>query len=394
MHVKASLHKILNSAIHKSRLKSLVPVIEAIVNSKILKLTQLGRALKVNGNERAGIRRIDRLLANPFYQEKNDVIYEAITRFAVGSKTRPIILVDWTSLPNSQHCSEGGEQCCLRAALAAPGRSITLYDEVHSKKKDSNPTVHQKFLKRLSKMLPEECVPIIVTDAGFKIPWFKSVRKLGWDFIGRVRGETYYDEGEGFKNKLKTLHERASSTAKFLGEIILAKTNAYKTNLYLYKHPLQRRHKKRKDGAIAKDRHSIKHASGYKEPWVLASSLSGSKLTAAKVVKLYKYRMSIEECFRDTKSTQYGFSFNENITIKKERYIVWLLLSALASLIAWVVGYRAEQENLHLKFQANTYKHRRVLSFFFLGCQVLRKKLIFPLNFNRIPTEAWSLGYE
>jgi len=394
MHVRTSLHKILNSAIHKSRIKSLTPIIEAIINSKILKLTQLGRALNTPGEERAGIRRVDRLLANTYYQENSDVVYEAITRFTIGSKTEPVILVDWTGMPNSIHHSEGGEQCCLRAALAAPGRSITLYDEVHSKKKEANPTVHKNFLKRLSKMLPDNCKPIIITDAGFKIPWFKAVVSLGWDYVGRVRGETYYDEGKGFENKLKALHKRATSTAKFLGEITLAKTKSFKTNLYMYKHKLQGRHKKRKDGQIATDKDSRKNASSYKEPWVLASSFSGSKLVAKKVVKLYKFRMSIEEGFRDVKSTQYGFSLRENVTIRKKRYIVWLMISALASLIAWVVGYRAEQENLHLKFQANTYKHRRVLSFFFLGCQVIRKKLKFPINLTEIPTEAWSVSYE
>jgi hypothetical protein len=29
--------------------------------------------------------------------------------------------------------------------------------------------------------------PIIVTDAGFKVPWFRQILKLGWDFVGRTR---------------------------------------------------------------------------------------------------------------------------------------------------------------------------------------------------------------
>jgi len=28
---------------------------------------------------------------------------------------------------------------------------------------------------------------IIVTDAGFRCPWFQQVREVGWDFVGRVR---------------------------------------------------------------------------------------------------------------------------------------------------------------------------------------------------------------
>ncbi len=393
MHVKPSLHKILDSAIHKSRIKSLNPIIEAIVNSKQLNLTQLGRALDTGVEERAGIRRVDRLLANKYYQEKSGLIYEQITRFAIGTKTCPVILVDWSSLPNSLHMSEEGEQCCLRAALAATGRSITLYEEVHSKKKEGCPKVHKTFLAQLAKMLPKGCKPVIVTDAGFKVPWFKSVEALGWDYIGRTRGEICYDEGEGY-NKLKALYPRATSSPKPLGEISLTKAKGYKTNCYLYKHELKGRHKYQRDGKTAKDKDSLKRARGYKEPWILVSSLKRSKVAAKKIVKIYKIRMTIEESFRDTKSEKYGFSLRENRTIKVKRYIVWLMLSALASLIAWVVGYRAEQLGLHLKFQANTYKHRRVLSFFFLGCQVLRKKIKFPINLSAIPAEAWELSYE
>src|SRR5688500_10759702 len=31
---------------------------------------------------------------------------------------------------------------------------------------------------------------IQVTDAGFRAPWFRAVRRLRWDWIGRVRGRT------------------------------------------------------------------------------------------------------------------------------------------------------------------------------------------------------------
>ena len=119
--------------------------------------------------------------------------------------------------------------------------------------------------------------------------------------------------------------------------------------------------------------HSINHARGYREPWILVSSLKGFS-GVNRVIKIYKFRMTIEGSFRDQKSTQFGLSMNDNVTLKAERYIVWLLLASLASFIAWVVGYAAEQKKLHYDFQANTYRHRRVLSFFYLDCQIIRKK--------------------
>lgn len=101
----------------------------------------------------------------------------------------------------------------------------------------------------------------------------------------------------------------------------------------------------------------------------------------------YKKRMTIEENFRDTKSTKYGFSFDKNEPIKPERFTVWLMLAALASLVCWLTGAAAEQLNLHHDFQANSYKHRRVLSFFYLGCQVIRKKIHTPIDWKLIYKE-------
>lgn len=78
-----------------------------------------------------------------------------------------LILVDWTALPNSQHTTENGEHCVLRASLISEGRS-TLYEEAHSKRKEGNDTIHQEFLNKLKSVLPRVCRPYIVTYAGFK----------------------------------------------------------------------------------------------------------------------------------------------------------------------------------------------------------------------------------
>ena len=43
--------------------------------------------------------------------------------------------------------------------------------------------------------------------------------------------------------------------------------------------------------------------------------------------------MTIEGSFRDLKSTEFGLNFNENKTLKAERYTVWLMLASLALLL-------------------------------------------------------------
>jgi hypothetical protein len=58
----------------------------------------------------------------------------------------------------------------LRASVPIEGRSLTLYEEVHTLKSKEKPKVHEQFLKTLQKMLPPRCRPILVTDAGFRTP--------------------------------------------------------------------------------------------------------------------------------------------------------------------------------------------------------------------------------
>ena len=71
MHVTKIITQLLSGVIHKTRVQSLIPIITAIITSKQLRLTQLGRNLNSGGKERSDIRRIDRLLANSYYQTQS-----------------------------------------------------------------------------------------------------------------------------------------------------------------------------------------------------------------------------------------------------------------------------------------------------------------------------------
>lgn len=90
-------------------------------------------------------------------------------------------------------------------------------------------------------------------------------------------------------------------------------------------------------------------------------------MSAAQIVALYARRMQIEETFRDTKSTRFGLSLKYARTKSDSRADVLLLLASIAHLIAIVLGVLAEAAQLHLRFQANTVKNKRVLSFAMLG---------------------------
>jgi len=391
MHVEGIVQELLGTAIHKTRIRTLSVLVEGIIRCKELKLTALGRQIKINGKECSAINRVDRALGNQFYQIHFIDIYGAIAQKAIGQMRAPLLVVDWSSIPGS-HLTVSGEQCLLRAALVAQGRSITLYEEVHPKSMEGNAKIHREFLAHLNKLVPIACRPCILTDAGFKNPWFKAVLALGWDYIGRLNRTVHYDDGTGFK-PLSELLQQATTKPQAIGSVIVAKTNPITTQLYTYKKIAKGRKHRGKTGTILKNKQSRKNAKSNSEPWILASSLTGDNIEQ-RIIKYYKLRMTIEESFRDTKSQRYGLGMNENVTINVARYIVWLMLAALACFIAWVVGYSAEKLKLHHDFQANTYRSRRVLSFFFLGCQIIRKKIDIPINLNSCLCDTWGILYE
>ncbi|MFT6779819.1 MAG: hypothetical protein ACJAV1_003763 [Paraglaciecola sp.] len=79
----------------------------------------------------------------------------------------------------------------IRASIATQRRSLTLYEEIHPLSLKENSKTHWLFMQKLKAMSPQNVTPVIVTDAGFRIPWFTLVESLGWDFVGRVRNKTF-----------------------------------------------------------------------------------------------------------------------------------------------------------------------------------------------------------
>ena len=72
-----------------------------------------------------------------------------------------------------------------------------------------------------NKVLPRDCKPIIVTDAGFKTPWFRSVLAQGWDFVGRTRLPNFYSvDGESWQC-ITHLYKKATQHAQaFVGTLL------------------------------------------------------------------------------------------------------------------------------------------------------------------------------
>jgi Transposase DDE domain len=358
-HIVARVMGELAQQIHPKRLTAILVVIDGIVRAGRLSLTTVGRALRSRARIKYSIKRVDRLLGNQSFRAERWLQFNAICRYLLGDARRPVIVVDWTKVV--------GEFQALYAAVPVGGRAQPLYFEVHPERRMETARVHARFLRNLRDVLPTGCRPILVTDAGFHGPFFREVLRLGWDYVGRLRGRTTMRKSDRRRRtNVCRLYRRAATTATDLGAFKLyRKVQSLDARLVLVRRPRSVAHPWRR--RLSADHSSTMRAG--KDPWLLVTSLSAE--SAATVVRLYSLRMQIEESFRDTKNHRFGWALRDVRSSSVERLEALLLLSVLAMLAVTLIGMATERRGLQRWYQANTVTHR-VLSHFVLGMAVTR----------------------
>lgn len=346
--------------VHIARWMAITVVVDGIIQSGRLSLSAIGRATLGRARPKHNIKRVDRLLANAHLRGERWMLFESVAVWLLGDTPRPVILVDWTKVTDGFHA--------LVAAVPIGGRALPIYEEVHAEARLGNHRVHVRFLRALRDILPRGCQPIIVTDAGFQGPFFREVRKLGWHFLGRLRGTGKACFPSGGKPVTRQyLYGLATLVPQDLG---------HECQLYSWSQSLQARlvlvRARRKPGRPSRPRTATQAAlrARGRDPWLLATSLTD--VTAEQVVNAYALRMKIEETFRDAKNHRFGWSLRHVRSGSAERLTILLLLASLAIIAVTMLGFEAERRRLHRGYQANTVKHR-VLSFFVLGLAVLRR---------------------
>jgi hypothetical protein len=370
MQVVSFLHKFVSPALpnmHKTRLNALIDTTGSLLNESQLTLTDLGRHMRGTAKVKHKIKRVDRLLSNKILHVERFDIYQALINRIFAHLTEALIIVDWSGC-----CSQ--ERWILQASLVASGRSIPIYREIHPLKLISNLNIEKQFLDRLHKMIPKTINVIILTDAGFRLPFLKYVRSYGWDFVARIRAPLQFSFNEINWQKIKEYNGKIAHSPTYLGKAFLGKQQHYSVELFGYQGQLKGRkmYRKKYHANMYPDK-NIKYGRSHREPWVIATSLLGGEAIAQRVINIYKKRMQIEQNFRDEKNPRWGFGLRMSRTENIQRLEILLLISFIATVILWLIGNLAESKNMHRDFQANSYRHKRVLSVFSLGIQIIRQ---------------------
>jgi hypothetical protein len=338
------------------------------MTGKKLSVTGLGRAICNHTRTKHNIKRADRLIGSAALNQDRYVICTALAKTLLGPQRRPVILIDWSDLGKDR------EFHLLRASIPVNGRALTIYEESHRQRYEGNPRVHKRFLRRLKSILPPDCHPIIVTDAGFRTPWLRAVEEMGWDFVGRVGGHMMLSpQDEEDWVRVEQVFETATTRGRYIGKVDLVRNNPLTCHAYLVRKKKKSRIKKTAFGERCRMKHSEKNAHRERTPWLIVTSLDNTYANTRQIINLYKTRMQIEEGFRDIKNSRWGLAFNEARCTTTHRYENLLLVAHLASFAVWLIGKIAESKQWHRHYQANTVKTEKVLSTFFLGLEVIKR---------------------
>ncbi len=382
------LHDLLKNQcpnLHQKRLSSLMVAVQSLLDGQQLSLTELGRNISGPVSAKHNIKRIDRLLGNQaLYSERLD-IYRWHANLLCGANPMPIVLIDWSDV------REQMRHQTLRASISFEGRSVILYERVFPFSQYNSPVSHNPFLRELATILPKRCCPLIITDAGYRNTWFREVEKLGWFWLGRIRGELGFREsGQSKWRSNKTFYPSANEKARYLGFGDLGRKSPIEAYLHLFK----ARSKGRKDQRSSKaGRHhnaQQNYRDSSKEPWLLATNLPAESMTSKQLVNLYAKRMQIEESFRDIKSPQYGLGLRHSNTRCTKRFDILLLIAMLAEWVLRLIGFIATKHNWARQFQANTIRNRPVLSLIRLGREVRKRSQHYQINEDDI---RWAIRH-
>ena len=350
---------------HAYRRRLLCELTLTLVRSGRGWLTALGRDLRSPAHAKHRIKRVDRFVGNARLHADLPQAYQSLCQWVIQS-ARPVILVDWTTLTDTHWL--------LVASVPCQGRAHIIVQEAHKKKRVATPQVQRPFLTALSRIVPPECTPIVISDAGFMGPWFGGVRTLGWDFVGRLPSNVTITTPHKKEQKVATLRPQRCDKPEHLGVCAVTKSQPYQASLVIVrqrKKGVGRRRSRRCGTGMNSILHT-RYKRCIRSTWTLVTSLH--QKSASQIVALYKSRMQCEEAFRDAKNLKLGLGLARSLSRDPKRLQVLALLVALAHFVTTVLGRLAHSQQLHKTIQANTLTHRRVFSIPRLGALAYRLK--------------------
>lgn len=344
------------SSIHAARQDVWCAAVLAVMSGQWLSLSRLARGLMGAGTLKAALKRVDRLVGNArIAREAHDIGAALIRRLCPG--TQPVVIaVDWSAV------APGGKFVELRAALvhAGMGRGLTIYQRVYPVSKLGSPRCEDDLLRRLHQCIPASQAVIIVTDAGFRRPWFTHIERLGWMWVGRIRSGVQLSRDHAHWEDARGWFAQATGKAQRRYGCALTRRYRFACDMVLVRRRVRaaKHYQRAGHGSTPKARREARARAP--EPWLLAHSPKLRGYQAEQIVAWYAQRMQIEENFRDHKSPQFGMGLQVSQSRSAQRLLGLLVIGTLAAFLLWHLGQLAEAEGMHRRFKVTTRKTREI----------------------------------
>lgn len=353
--VQAFIGSRLNS-IHAARRDLWCAAVLAVTSGQWLSLSRLARGIMGTGSLKAALKRVDRLIGNARIGREAHLIGAALVR-SLCRGTQPIVIaVDWSEV------APGGKFVELRAALvqAGMGRGLTIYQRVYPISKLGDAGCETVLLRTLHEWIPADRTVIIVTDAGFRRPWFIQIERLGWMWIGRIRSGVQVSRDHTHWEDARDWFAQATGKAQRWCGCALTRSYRFACDMVLVRRRARRGKRYRRAGHGSTPKAQREARASAHEPWLLAHARALHGYAPQQIVGWYARRMQIEENFRDHKSPEFGMGLQVSQSRSAPRLLGLLLVGTLAAFLLWHLGQLAETEGVHRRFKVTTRKTREI----------------------------------
>ena len=360
---------------HGSRRSVLAALATAAMSGSSLTLSRLARGIRGAGLVKSAVNRVDRFIGNARIGQEADLLGAALTGLLRNMVPSLMVAVDWSAV------SPAGRFVELRAAVTWPGmgRALTVFQEVHPLAKLGNAQIEQAFLERLSRWIGGNTHVTVISDAGFRRPWYLQVEKYGWSFVGRLRGSVQFSRDGCTFAPATAWFEHARTKAVRWKDCTLTQRFPFLLDVVAYKAPTVGRKSYRAHTHRAGGRAPQEARVSAREPWLLATSRDLRGYRPDEIVALYRQRMQIEECFRDNKSLAFGMGQEIARSRTSSRLHALLMIATLAAFLLWQIGQLAEAEGLHRRYKVTT-RIQREISLLRLGILICLEQGPMPLS--------------